>query len=250
MRPLIAVIGRRASSVSSLRFAGTAAAAAICEAVLAAGGEPLVLYGGGDHLGELPQRLDSFSGVLLPGGSDINPRRYGQIAVPETDEPDPEQDDIDFLVARTVLRNRLPTLAICRGMQVVNIACGGTLTQHLLETGTHHGNAVHEVTTVTGSRLRSLTADASFRVSSYHHQAVDRLGDNLLVTAAARDGCIEAIEHRFADIVGVQWHPEDRCREHPEDQALFDDLVERARIHAAGVQSLTASGRRGQEAIR
>ncbi|MDI9580360.1 MAG: gamma-glutamyl-gamma-aminobutyrate hydrolase family protein [Thermobispora sp.] len=229
-RPAIAVIGRRARSASGLRFSATVAAEALCDAVFEAGGEPVVLHGGPrGALGELPRRLSAFAGVVMPGGSDLGPARYGQPPHPETKPDDDDQDELDLAVARAVISLRIPTLAICRGMQVVNVACGGTLIQHLPDGPVEHLDAHHEVTVEPGSRLESVVGPGPFTVSSYHHQAVDRLGRNLRVVARAADGCIEALEHTTADLLAVQWHPEDLAGTSAQDGALFKDLIDRAR---------------------
>jgi putative glutamine amidotransferase len=229
-RPLVAVIGRRAAQVSILRFSATLAAEAICEAVWAAGGEPVVLHGpAADPLAELPQRLSSFDGVLLPGGADVEPCRYGADAAPQTTDTVAFQDDFDLGVTRAVIALELPALAICRGMQVLNVALGGSLVQHVGETNTVHHNAIHHVSVTVGSRLHAIVGAETIDVSSYHHQAIDRLGTGLTVTAVAADGVVEALEHRRADIVAVQWHPEDRHATSDTDAALFADLIDRAR---------------------
>nr|WP_327530646.1 gamma-glutamyl-gamma-aminobutyrate hydrolase family protein [uncultured Mycolicibacterium sp.] len=229
-RPLVAVVGRRADHVPILRFSATLAAEAICEAVWAAGGEPVVLHGpAAEPLAELPARLAGFHGVLLPGGADVEPSRYGAAAAPATTDTVAFQDELDLGITRAAIELDMPALAICRGMQVLNIALGGTLVQDIVETGAAHRNAIHHVEVMTGSRLHAIVGTERIEVSSYHHQAVDRLGAGLAVTAVAADGVIEAIEHRCADIVAVQWHPEDRHGVSGSDAALFFDLVDRAR---------------------
>lgn len=229
-RPLVAVTGRRATHVPILRFSATIAAEAICEAVWAAGGEPVIVHGpAADPLAELPGRLNSFDAVLLPGGADMEPSRYGADPVPETKDTVAFQDEFELGVTRAVVELGLPALAICRGMQVLNVALGGSLVQHVVETNTLHHNAIHHVEVMEGSRLHTIVGAASIDVSSYHHQAVDRLGADLVISAVAADGLVEAVEHRRADIVAVQWHPEDRHATSDTDAALFADLVDRAR---------------------
>lgn len=229
MRPLIAVVGRRAASVPILRFSATLAAEAMCEAVHAAGGEPVVLHGpAADPAAGLAERLDRFAGLLVPGGADLGPGRYGQDPRPATVAVVDFQDDFDIAVTRSYLSSPIPTLAICRGLQVLNVVCGGTLDQHLTETTVPHGNAIHDVDVVAGSRLAKVVDAERIAVSSYHHQAIDRLGHGLTVVATAADGVIEAIEHETADVLAVQWHPEDLHATAPHDAALFSDLVERA----------------------
>ncbi len=228
-RPLVAVIGRRAAQVPILRFSATLAAEALCEAVLAAGGEPVVLHGSAaDPLSELPARLANFDGVLMPGGADIDPRRYGAEPDPHSTDIVAFQDDLDIGVTLAVVDAELPMLAICRGMQILNVALGGTLVQHVRETTTAHHNTIHQVRVTVGSRLHAVVGTENIDVSSYHHQAIDRLGAGLAVSAVAADGVVEAVEHRRADIVAVQWHPEDCHASSESDAALFADLVDRA----------------------
>jgi putative glutamine amidotransferase len=230
MRPLIAVIGQRSPSAPILRFSATLAAEAMCEAVYAAGGEPVVFHGPATNPGAgIVERLARFDGVLLPGGADVGPARYGQQPVPETKEVVEFQDDLDLAVAHAVVSGAVPALAVCRGMQVLNIALGGTLRQHLPETTVGHHDSLHDVRVLRGSRLHAIVGSDAVQVSSFHHQAVDVLSDELAVTAVAADGVIEAVEHRRVDVVAVQWHPEDLHSTSSSDAALFGDLVERAK---------------------
>lgn len=230
MRPLIAVIGQRSPSAPILRFSATLAAEAMCEAVYAAGGEPVVFHGPATNPGTgIVERLVRFDGVLMPGGADVGPTRYGQQPVPETKGVVEFQDDLDLAVARAVVSSDLPALAVCRGMQVLNVALGGTLRQHVPETTVGHHNSLHGVQVVPGSRLHAIVGSRTLRVSSFHHQAIDVIGDELVVAAVAVDGIIEAVEHRRADVVAVQWHPEDLHSTSISDAALFGDLVERAK---------------------
>jgi len=254
MRPLIGVAARRATKSNVLRFSGSIAAEAVCDAVLRAGGEPVIVHGGLKHgalnhggdrgaVAEIPARLARFDGLCLPGGGDLNPARYAQAPDARSDAPDDLQDEFDLALIRTVLANTglantglpnagLPTLAICRGLQVLNVACGGTLRQHVAGGAVEHLGTLHEVTIARGSRLRQLTGADTITVSSYHHQAIDRLGAGLHAIACAPDGCVEAVEHCAAGVLAVQWHPEDQAATRPYDQALFDDLVARARAAA------------------
>lgn len=228
----MAVIGRRSAQAPILRFSATLAAEAICEAVWAAGGEPAILHGpAADPLAEIPQRLDAFDGVLLPGGADLEPERYGAEPAAETTDTVAFQDDFDLGVTKALFDMEIPVLAICRGMQVLNVALGGTLIQHLAEA--RHHNTIHPVNVTQCTRLHAIVGTDTIEVSSYHHQAIDRLGTDLTVTATSADGVIEAVEHRHADIVAVQWHPEDRHAVSPTDAALFADLVDRARKRKA-----------------
>lgn len=212
-----------------LRFSATVVAEAICEAVWAAGGEPVALHGpAGDPIAEMPLRLRQFDGVVLPGGADVEPHRYGAWPQPQTRDTVAFQDDLDIAVTRAVLALPVPALAICRGMQVLNVALGGTLVQHLAESAIAHHDAVHDVTVLRESRLRAVVGSERIVVSSYHHQGIDQLGSGLRVSAVAADGVVEAVEYPDADIVAVQWHPEDRHATCGTDAALFGDLVDRA----------------------
>ncbi|MFD0660177.1 gamma-glutamyl-gamma-aminobutyrate hydrolase family protein [Thermocatellispora tengchongensis] len=208
------MVGRRAAKVSGLRFSATVAAEAVCEAVFAAGGEPLVLHGADRAaLAELPRRLSRFAGLVLPGGSDLDPAHYGQERAPETEPDHPDQDALDLAVIRAVLTLGTPTLAICRGLQVVNTVCGGTLLQHLPPGPVPHLDGIHEVAAEPGSALAALVGTRPYRVSSYHHQVVDRLGTGLRVAARSPDGRVEAVER--PGLLAVQWHPEDLAGESP-----------------------------------
>jgi putative glutamine amidotransferase len=228
-RPLVAVIGRRAESVPILRFSATLAAEAMCEAVYAGGAEPVVFHALGAGPGpELAARLARYDGILMPGGADLGPERYGQVAGPTVLAVVPWQDVLDIAVTTAVIESGQPMLTICRGMQILNVVCGGTLVQDLVETTVPHRSSPHDVATVEGSRLRKVTGADTLTVSSYHHQCVDRLGDGLTVTGTAADGVVEAVEHDTADILAVQWHPEDLFATSATDLALFEDLAERA----------------------
>lgn len=177
------------------------------------------------------QALDRIDGLLITGGMDIDPATYGQQAHPATDRPGGRRDSWEFALIERALHRSMPILGICRGAQVLNVALGGTLHQHLPDVlgHTHHqqGNAVFAtsvVQTVAGSRLASLVG-AGVSVRCYHHQAIDRLGDRLLVSATDSAGVIEAIEmpdKRF--VVAVQWHPEETL----DDLRLFHGLVDAA----------------------
>lgn len=184
--------------------------------------------------------LDGLDGLIITGGRDVDPASYGQRPHPATDEPDAanrERDALEFALVDGAIRRGLPLLGICRGAQVINVALGGTLHQHLPDVigHTHHqqGNAVFStsaVRTVPGTRLAALIGDCS-DAQCYHHQAVDRLGDGLIVSAQDTDGVIEAVELPGANFVlAVQWHPEERL----DDLRLFSAVVEAAGTYATG----------------
>jgi gamma-glutamyl-gamma-aminobutyrate hydrolase PuuD len=163
-----------------------------------------------------PKTISGLDGLLLTGGTDVNPRRYGEAPGPHTQGPDTERDELEARLLADALAQDLPVLAICRGMQLLNVVAGGTLTQHLGDSNAHHGD--HPVLIQPGSRLAGIYGAGERVVNSRHHQAVREPGEGVAVTALAPDGIIEGIEiprRRF--VVGVQWHPEDR----PEDAPLF-----------------------------
>ncbi|MGV0990744.1 MAG: gamma-glutamyl-gamma-aminobutyrate hydrolase family protein [Mycobacterium sp.] len=229
MRPLIAVPGRRADHAPILRFSATLAAEAICEAVWAGGGEPVVLHGpDGNPAAELAERLSRFDGVCMPGGADMDPQLYGQQRAPETEDPVAHQDTFDMAVLAAALELRVPTLAICRGMQILNVIQGGDLIQHLPPSRVDHRNSIHDVEVADDSQLLNIVGKPRIPVSSYHHQAVGTIGNDLRVVASADDGCVEALEHTAGTLLAVQWHPEDLHASSASDAALFADLADRS----------------------
>ena len=199
--------------------------------VEAAGGRPLLVPPSEEGIEET---LDVLDGILFSGGSDIDPAEYGHEAHPETSGLRPERDRGELALLQAALARDLPVLAVCRGSQVLNVARGGDLVQHLPEVVGHEQHkhtpgvfADHEVEVKEGTRLRSLLGDRA-PVKSHHHQGFGRLGEGLVEAAWAEDGTLEALEDpekRFA--VGVLWHPEEG-----EDAALFAALVEEARAYA------------------
>ena len=159
--------------------------------------------------------LDRLDGLLLSGGSDVNPASYGAEAAPETRPARIERDRFEVALARAAVARDMPLLGVCRGMQILNVAFGGTLVQHLenLEVHRHTPGAFHdhEVVLEPGSQAAGATGTERLRVQSHHHQGVGKLGEGLIVTGrAVEDDLVEAIElegSRFA--VGLLWHPEE-----------------------------------------
>ena len=180
--------------------------------------------------------LDGLDGLILTGGLDVQPELYGQERHPLTDPARADRDEWELALFRAAEERRMPVLAICRGLQLVNVARGGTLHQHLPEAlGTERyrvGGGVFATNTVEvapDSRLAGLLGEGKFAVHSYHHQGVDQLGGGLVVTAATDDGLVQAIESDGEGyLVGVQWHPE----ENTEDKRLFEGLVAEAVAYA------------------
>ena len=182
--------------------------------------------------------LDAVDGLLLTGGGDIDPRSYGRANEGLSRDIAPNADAAELALISGASRRRLPTLGICRGMQVINVALGGTMTQHITTpSGPHrpeptdfdevkrHG---HEVSIEADSRLAALYGTTRRGVNSYHHQAVEDVAPGLRVVARADDGVIEGLEHEGSwDCLGVQWHPEKTLDD--TDDVLFASFVERVR---------------------
>ena len=232
-RPLIAIPARFAATTSALRYAAEVNARALLEAVWRAGGEPASIHPADPAEDDVCARLARFDGVLLPGGGDLAPHRYG---VTDTDthtsvyDVDELQDAFDLAVARSALERGRPLLAVCRGLQVVNVALGGTLEQDMGGPGREHRHTVRPVTLEPGSTVARATGAEKTDVSCYHHQRVARPGAGLKVTATASDGTIESLELPTARgwFTAVQWHPEDTAAVDPAQQGLFDALVRAA----------------------
>lgn len=198
--------------------------------VEAAGGRALVVPPSTDAVDET---LDALDGVVFTGGADLDPGLYGAGVHPATDDPRRDRDAGELALLTAALARDLPVLAICRGSQLLNVARGGDLVQHLPEVVGHDAHkqvpgtfADHDVHVAEGTRLRALVGERG-GVKSHHHQGFGRVGQGLVETAWAEDGSLEAVEDpakRFA--VGVLWHPEAG-----EDDALFRGLVEEARAY-------------------
>lgn len=212
--------------------------------------------------GSAEEVLDPFDGLLLVGGGDVDPRRYDQTPGDHVYGVEPDRDafEIDLLLAAD--RIGVPALCICRGMQVMNVAFGGTLLQHLPGTPglLEHGvpvadtQSMHDVRTDETGRLRATTGVESLSCSSHHHQGVDRVGDGLRATGWSRDGLVEAIErepegdpddrpYEAGWMLGVQWHPEDTADRDPGQQSLFDALSNLARLRGSRARPGAHGGR-------
>jgi putative glutamine amidotransferase len=184
-----------------------------------------------------PESLAGLDGLLLSGGSDINPIRYGQERLSKGDPPDDARDELEIRLLEEALAADLPVLAICRGLQLFNVACGGTLIQHLDSTAVHRQRprnaepgkhpAAHRVWVAPKTRLAEIIGGGGHDVNSRHHQAIESVGEGLLVSAIANDGVIEGIEKRGAAFaIAVQWHPEDRIAVSEADRKLFEAFAE------------------------
>jgi putative glutamine amidotransferase len=205
------------------------------DAVRRAGGRPVLLPAGGEG-DEATWTVGNVDGIILPGGPDLNPALYGQPLHDETSQPDDERDAWDMAVAKNALMYGVPLLGICRGMQVMNVALGGTLHQHipdLFEDVVDEGQLVehdfygrgfgeHLVIVGGGGLLESILGGEPMNVPTHHHQAINEVGNKLIPVGVASDGIIEAVEVESSDqfAVGVQWHPE-----RGDDPRLFDAFV-------------------------
>lgn len=211
--------------------------AAYLRAVEDAGGVPVLLAPGME-----PHTIEALmagvGGLVLTGGGDIDPARYGEAAHPQTVGVTPERDEMEDVATLWALERDLPILAICRGLQFLNVVLGGSLHQHLPEVvgdsikhaqtehGFARGDPTHSVRMEAGSCLSALLGADRTKVNSMHHQAINRLGAGLVATAWSDDGCIEGAElpgRRFA--AGVQWHPEEMASRDEPARRLFAGFV-------------------------
>jgi gamma-glutamyl-gamma-aminobutyrate hydrolase PuuD len=215
----------RMAAVLPASYIDTVAAAGACPVLLAPSE-------GGVGVDEVASSVvGAIDALVLVGGADIDPARYGQAPDPATAGVDPQRDASELALLRAALAVDLPVLAVCRGMQLLDVALGGSLFQHVPDVVGHDGHqpargcfADVEVTTSAGSAVAKILGDKT-TVTCSHHQAIDRLGDGLAVTARSADGLVEAVELSGARfVVGVQWHPEEHG-----DRRLFAALVEAVR---------------------
>lgn len=211
-----------------MRGAAFAAGRGYFQAVVRAGGVPLILPPIVEAIGNVGSLLDRVDAVVLHGGGDVDPRRYGHDPADEVYGIVHEHDEVELAVVREALERDLPMLAICRGMQVLNVALGGTLVQHI--GNDDHWFRSHPVTVEADSHIARAVGSTRVRAChSVHHQALDRLGAGLRIVGRADDGTTEAVEmdgRRW--VVAPQWHPEDTAHDDEQQQALFDALVAHA----------------------
>ena len=197
------------------------------------------------HPAQATAILERVDGLVLTGGEDIDPTHYGADAHPKAGEAHAARDATELALAHEARDRRLPTLAICRGIQLINVALGGTLVQDLPSErpggldhapGAHRAARSHDLSVERGSRLAEALGATELSVNSSHHQAVDRVGHPLVVTARSSDGVIEGLETpREADwwMIGVQWHPEELTGDAAEwDRGLFRAFAERVKGRA------------------
>ncbi len=226
--PLIAIPGRRSDEAKNMRTPVVAAGRLYVDAIQRAGGIPVVIPPN-DDAAAVRATIDRCDGVVMLGGGDVDPRSYGQTERARLFGVNAALDDFEIGALRHAILLDLPVLAVCRGHQVLNVAMGGTLVQHLDNFREHRG-VLHSVNVVAGSRVATAMGTTEPLAMSYHHQAIDQPAACLRIVATTADGTIEAVEHETARwVVGVQWHPEDTAADDPANQGLFDTLVAQAR---------------------
>lgn len=235
---LIAIPARFSAAASAHRYRALSTARTLSEGVLRAGGEPLTVHpwapGGEVTEDEVGRRLGFADGILLPGGGDVSPTLYGEeVGSDQVYDVDDEQDAFDLAVARWALARGVPLLAVCRGWQLVNVALGGDLEQHM---AAPHVHVVHPVD-VDRDSLLGQAVGPTVAASCFHHQRVRRLGSGLVPAAHSADGTVEgAVRPGGAGwFVAVQWHPEDTVDGDPAQLALFRALVDAAAAYRAEV---------------
>lgn len=229
VRPRIAILARFAESTSATRYAAIVTARRLAEGVWAAGGEPLSMLtvSGSDWA----DRLRGIDGVIMPGGADINPKTYGQdIASEHVYDVDDLADEADISLVQYALTQGIPVLAICRGLQITNVALGGTLVQHM---DTPHQHHVAPVTIEKYGDELGLSS-ATVEASCYHHQMIDQVAPGLEVIGRSTEGYVEAVKiDAPAWAFGVQWHPEDNYDTNPAQLEILTRFVSEAASFAA-----------------
>ena len=263
-RPLVAVVAYHLANDRVARWpdGGYGVPAPYVDALRRADARTAIISPG--EQGEPEELLDPFDGLVLVGGGDVDPARYG--AEPDTAhdygvEPDRDAFEIALLLAAD--RLHLPTLCICRGMQVMNVGFGGTLRQHLPGTPglLEHGvpvedtQTMHDVEPIAGTLLSATTKSGPLACSSHHHQGVDRVGGGLVVAGRSPDGLVEALqrpvpgdignmsEAELTWMLGVQWHPEETAAQDPAQQSLFDAVANLARLRGSRAKPGAIDGR-------
>lgn len=230
--PLIGIIGRVLSFSDEGRRDAFSSSQPYSRAVAQAGGLPVLLPPLATAPKMVPLYLDEIDALLLPGGGDVEPHRYGQTA--DTDALYGMvglHDEFDIALVNAAIERDMPVLAICRGMQILNVARGGTLIQDL--DGGGHWMCEHTVSIEPDSLLADATEVTELQhCYSVHHQGLDQLGDGIQPIATDAHGLIEAVQFTGASwIVGVQWHPEDTTSVEPAQARIFATFVRRAREH-------------------
>jgi putative glutamine amidotransferase len=232
-QPLVAVTGRRMGELDRWPHArALVSPAGYIDAITRAGAVPVLV----DPIGAPAGILDRVDALVLSGGPDLDPAGYGQAVHPKTYGVNRAIDDFELALAQDALAREMPTLAICRGFQIVNVARGGTLYQHIPEDpgvephgrpGEPNGGRAQEITIQPGTLLEKVMGTNAPIGTCHHHQAVHEVGNGLRVVARAADGIVEGLELAEPGgwLLAVQWHPEDTAATDPANQRLFDALV-------------------------
>lgn len=230
--PVIIIVGRQSSQAIGVRAEAYASGQRYYKAIERAGGIPLMLPPMPELLdGRLVDLIGRVDGVLFHGGGDIDPRRYGDAATAEQLYGIVhEHDEVELTVMRSAIDHDLPVLGLCRGLQILNVALGGTLLQDI--GNQEHWLQYHPVSLDDDCRLaKAFGTTRPQRCHSVHHQVIDKVGEGLRVVGRSDDGTLEAVELEAATwVVATQWHPEDTAHEDPEQQNVFDELVRQAAI--------------------
>lgn len=242
MTARILVPGRLAGPGVASRHPVVYAGVRYAEALHRAGGEALVVAPRSLDADDARGLLAGMDALVLIGGADVNAERYGSTPGAHDYPVNPVEDTFEMALVDAAVEMRLPTLAVCRGLQVANVALGGTLAQHIPDLGGTVAHAVpgfpqvaagtigprNQITLTSDCRLAAALGATVVRGACSHHQAIDALGDGLRVVGRAEDGVIEAVEHDAAPLLAVQWHPEDTAATDPQQQRIFDTLVAHA----------------------
>lgn len=189
------------------------------------------------HLDTVDAYLDRIDGLIISGGVDVSPYLYGENPINKVHYFSVERDNFEIALVKGALKRGIPIFGICRGIQLINVALGGTLYQDInQQTGSTLGHnpvgmpvdsLYHKVQSKKGSFIEKLFKDREFLVNSFHHQAINKLGEGVVVAATSEDNIIEAIELKENKFVfGVQWHPEDLTRDYPQFRKLFKHLID------------------------
>jgi putative glutamine amidotransferase len=224
--PLVLVVGRLSDEAQGVRGEAFAAGRQYFRSVERAGGVPLMMPPIPSLLDRLPALIRRVDAVVLHGGGDVDPRRYGQqAAADELYGIVPEHDEVELATVRAALDADLPTLAICRGLQVLNVALGGTLVQHI-GSEAHWFQLTAHTLDADSLAAKAMGTDSPAECHCVHHQAVDVVATDLRVTSRDAEGIVHAAELSSARwLVATQWHPEDTAEHDPQQQGLFEDLV-------------------------
>ena len=235
MTPLILLPGKLTTDAKGVRGDSFSTGRLYSQAIAHAGGVALQVPPVAQSVESAIELVSRFDGVIIQGGGDIDPSLYGQKQISSKIYGiSAEHDALELAIVRAAVDQNKPVLAICRGMQILNVALGGTLHQDLgevLEDGEAHWNTFHEIVLTADSRVaRAMKTTSPKKSHSFHHQALDMVAKDLIVTGRATDNTVEAVEHASAKwIVGVQWHPEDDAKTEPDQQNLFDGFIDAIR---------------------